>query len=307
MPPLFARYRTEIRLARTRLQAGSQMFSTSVGMIEAALTGSGCAVLVSHGSGGGYDMGLWLAQLIGPGFQFIAPSRFGYLRSPVPPDSTPAAQADAYAALLDTLHVDSAAVIGLSAGGASALQFALRHQARCLGLVMISAVSRPVPPLPRFLRAIYPLMLRSDFIPWLLFTLSPRTVYQANGVSPIVLARIQSDRQKMDALRDLFYTTFPSTPRSAGMLNDLRCLTDFPLYPLREIAIPTLIVHAVDDPIIPIESGEFSASSIPQARFIRLPDGGHFALVTHREQVIPVVHEFISSLLLNQAFAESPR
>ena len=63
----------------------------------------------------------------------------------------PEAQADLYAALLDLLKIDSVVVIGLSGGGASALQFALRHPERCRGLILISAISRQVPPLPRFL------------------------------------------------------------------------------------------------------------------------------------------------------------
>jgi pimeloyl-ACP methyl ester carboxylesterase len=138
MASLLARYKKENQLARNRLQTESQLFKTSAGVVEAALTGHGSTVLISHGSGGGYDMGLWLAHLIGGQFQYIAPSRFGYLRSPLPPRPTPETQADTYAALLDTLNVNSAIIIGLSAGGASALQFALRHSGRCHGLVMIS-------------------------------------------------------------------------------------------------------------------------------------------------------------------------
>ena len=41
------------------------MYKTSAGTIEAALIGQGSSILISHGSGGGYDMGLWLAQLFG--------------------------------------------------------------------------------------------------------------------------------------------------------------------------------------------------------------------------------------------------
>ena len=293
MLSLPARYKEENRSARNRLLAGSQLFDTSMGVVEAAVTGHGSAVLISHGSGGGYDMGLWLAQLIGGQFQYIAPSRFGYLRSPVPPDPTPETQADTYAALLDTLHVDSVIIIGLSAGGASALQFALRHPGRCRGLVMISAASRSVPPLSPLLRAIYPLMLRSDLLPWLFYTAAPHKVFEANGVSPALLAKIKPDREKMRLLDALYQTTFPSTLRRDGMMNDMRQLTILPRYPLEQITVPTLVVHAVNDPIIPFEAGEFSANTIPDAQFLRLEDGGHFACVTHREETMPVVQEFL--------------
>jgi 2-hydroxy-6-oxonona-2,4-dienedioate hydrolase len=293
MLPFIARYKKENLSARSRLQAGSQLYKTSAGMIEAALTGQGSTVLISHGSGGGYDMGLWLAQLIGGQFQYIAPSRFGYLRTPVPSDPSPEAQADAYAVLLDALNVNSVVIIGLSAGGPSALQFALRHSRRCHGLIMLSAASRPVPPLPPFLRAIYPLMLKSDFIPWLFYTMAPHAVFQANGVSRALLVRIKFEREKMQLLDALYQTTFPTTPRRAGMINDLQQLTNYPSYPIEHITVPALVVHAVNDPIIPVASGEFSAHTIPNAHFIRLEDGGHFACVTHQEETMPMVRAFL--------------
>jgi 2-hydroxy-6-oxonona-2,4-dienedioate hydrolase len=291
---LIARYKQENQSARIRLQAGSQLFKTSMGVVEAAPFGQGSTVLISHGSGGGYDMGLWLAHLIGGQFQYIAPSRFGYLRSPVPPGPTPEAQADTYAALLDMLQVNSVMVIGLSAGGPSALQFALRHAGRCHGLVMLSASSRPVPPLPPILQAIYPFMLKSDFIPWLFYTAAPHTVFQANGVSRALLAKIKLDREKIRLLDGLYQTTFPSTLRREGMMNDVQQLTHLPPYPIERITVPTLVVHAVNDPIIPFESGEFSAHTIPNAQFLKLEDGGHFACVTHREETIPIVQAFLN-------------
>ncbi len=238
-------------------------------------------------------MGLWLAQFIGGQFQYVAPSRFGYLRSPVPANPAPEAQADTYAALLDTLKVNSVIIIGLSAGGPSALQFALRHSGRCQGLIMLSAASHPVPPLPLIVRAIYPFMLKSDFIPWLFYAIAPQAVFQANGVSRALLAKIKFEREKMHFLDALYQTTFPTTPRRDGMINDMQQLTNFPSYPIELISVPTLVVHAVNDPIIPIESGEFSAQTIPNAQFIRLEDGGHFACVTHREETMPIVQEFL--------------
>jgi pimeloyl-ACP methyl ester carboxylesterase len=294
MLSLVARYKKEKQFACSRLQTESQLFKTSTGVIEAALTGHGSVVLISHGSGGGYDMGLWLAYLIGGQFQYITPSRFGYLRSPLPPGPTPETQADTYAALLDTLNVNSVIIIGLSAGGASALQFALRHYRRCHGLVMLSAASHSVPPLPPFLQAIYSFMLKSDFIPWLFYSTAPHAVFQANGVNRALLAKIKLEQDKMRLLDALYQTTFPSSLRRKGMINDMQQLTILPSYPIEKITVPTLVVHAVNDPIIPFEAGEFSAHAIPNAQFLRLEDGGHFACVTHREETIPLVQAFLN-------------
>jgi pimeloyl-ACP methyl ester carboxylesterase len=291
---LLKRYQHDLRAARQRLAAGSQVYSTPAGRIEAALTGcsTGESVLIAHGSGGGYDMGLWLARLLGGAYQYIAPSRFGYLRSPVPPDSSPAAQDEGYIALLDQLGVQRAVMVGLSGGGPSALQFALRRPERCRALLLLSAYSAPIPPLPPILQAIYPWMLRSDFIPWLFYTSSPGRVYQANGLHPALLARIRPDPEKMRLLEELYWTTFPSTLRRAGMLNDAATLTHLPAIPLERIRVPTLVVHALNDPIIPFATAQRTASTIPNARFLPLQDGGHFAIVTHKEQVLPEIQSF---------------
>ena len=293
MQNFVSRYKQEIQSAQNRLLTESQLIKTSLGLVEVALLGKGSPILISHGSGGGYDMGLWLGELINGQYQYIAPSRFGYLRSPVPSNPTPEFQADTYAALLDTLNLTSVIMIGLSGGGASALQFALRHPARCHGLIMISAVSQPVPPLPPFLRAIYPIMLKSNFIPWLLYTLAPQTVYQGNGVSRELFAHIKNDLEKIKFLENLYKTTFPSTPRRDGMINDLTLMENFTPYPIEQINTPALVIHAVNDPIIPITSGEFSAGTIPNAKFLKLEDGGHFVCVTHLEKTMPVIREFL--------------
>ncbi len=287
-------YRQEKQIARRNLQKNSQLSKTTEGLIECAAVGKGPTVLISHGGSGGYDMGLWLAGLIGGEFQFIAPSRFGYLRSPLPSDPTPEAQADLYAALLDLLKIDSIFILGLSAGGPSALQFALRHPERCRGLIMLSAISNSLPPLPFVLRLILPFMLRSDFFPWCIYALNPDFVHRSNGVNRDLLAQIKPDQEKMDLLSTLFQTTFPASPRREGMINDMGQAAIFPPYPLERITAPTLVIHAIDDPIVPFELGEFTARSIPGAQFLKLDQGGHFCCVTHREQVVPIINNFLN-------------
>jgi len=120
-------YQHEIQSAKNQLLAHSQLMTTSAGLIEVGKVGEGSPILISHGSGGGYDMGLWLGKLIQGPYRYIAPSRFGYLRSPVPSNPTPESQADTYAAFLDALNITKVIMIGLSGGGASELKFTLRH------------------------------------------------------------------------------------------------------------------------------------------------------------------------------------
>ena len=286
-------YQRDLKEAVIQLQAGSQLFDLSSGIVEAAIIGKGNPVLISHGGGGGYDMGVWLAGLIGHGFEYIAPSRFGYLRTPVPAVPTPENQADSFLSLIDHLKLDSVFVLGLSSGGPSALQFAIRYPDRCRGVILLSAISRQIPPLPLVLRMIYPFMLRFDFVPWLIYSISPDFVYRSNGVNRSLLAQIESNSEKMDLLQSLYDTSFPVSPRRDGIVNDMKQVSVLSPYALDQVQAQTLVIHAENDPIVPIDLGEYSANTIPNASFLKLSDGGHFCAVTHREEVVPRVRDFL--------------
>ncbi len=125
---VFFSYKNEIRDAYDAVRQGSQVVNTDAGPIEYGEKGVGTPLLSIHGAGGGFDQGLTLAaQFVGNGFRIIAPSRCGYLRTPIGNDTSPAAQATAHAALLTKLNVSKAVVLGVSAGARSAIEFALRY------------------------------------------------------------------------------------------------------------------------------------------------------------------------------------
>src|SRR5215471_2498451 len=134
----YSRYRPDLDRARARISTGSRMAASPCGPIEYGERGEGPPVLVVHGAGGGFDQGLELGDgLARAGFRVIAPSRFGYLGTPLPADASAQAQADAHACLLDALEIPNAAIFGVSAGGPSALQFALRYPERTNELVLL--------------------------------------------------------------------------------------------------------------------------------------------------------------------------
>ncbi|MFC2023172.1 hypothetical protein ACFLT5_00340 [Chloroflexota bacterium] len=75
-------------------------------------------MLVVQGILGGFDQGLVIARgNVGEGFGSMVASRFGYLRTPLPADASPAGQADAFACLLDALGIQQAAVLALFCRG----------------------------------------------------------------------------------------------------------------------------------------------------------------------------------------------
>ena len=161
-------YARDIRAARRRLDSlGSQVIETACGPIECAIVGQGYPVLVVHGALGGFDQGLFLARNIDvPNSQIISVSRFGFLRSPVPPGATLDTQADAFAALLDALEIRKAAVFAVSAGSTSAIRFAARHPERVSALIILGpdAPGETYMALPsRFMSHI---LFGSDFVYW---------------------------------------------------------------------------------------------------------------------------------------------
>lgn len=292
-----SQYRRETLAQVAQLMAGSQLIDTPYGLLEFGQAGAGPTVILSHGSVGGYDQGLWLAGLLGPGFHYLAPSRFGYLRSPIPSDPSNTAQAGQFAALLDALQVERAAVIGLSAGGPAALQFALSYPDRCMGLIMLSAISHRFTDIPWILKVLYSGLIKINFLPWLLLHLSPAWVYQTNGINRALLNQVSRNPEKMKLLRELSTTSMLPAMRRAGIMNDLLQTTQMPPYPLFRIHTPTLVIHAVNDPVVAFEFGSFSAAQIPGACLLEIEDGGHFCCVTHSEKIVPAINHFLQTCL----------
>jgi len=278
----YAFYRPSLDRARARISTGSQVVASRCGPVEYAEKGQGSPVLVVHGAGGGFDQGLELGEgLVRAGFRVIAPSRFGYLRTPVPTDASAEAQANAHACLLDALNVSRAAIVGVSAGGPSALQFALRFPDRTNALVlMVPASYAPRPdkaPPPRASRAtmfLFDTALRSDFLFWVASRVGHRVFIRAIlGTPPDIVASASPDEQaRVQAALDHI---LPVSPRRAGLLNDAAVVSALARYDLEKIAVPTLAISTADDGYGTFEGARYAAEHIPNARFIGYPTGGH--------------------------------
>ena len=113
------------------------MIETKLGKIEINRKGSAPWIICLHGAPGLHDgLANVFDDLVHEGYGVIAPSRPGYGRSPVESGKTPPEAADLMAALLDTLGIETAAIYGISGGGATALNFALRHPEKCKACIL---------------------------------------------------------------------------------------------------------------------------------------------------------------------------
>lgn len=296
---VYANYQHDIHQARERILVGSRIVETPCGPIEYAVAGDGPPVLVVHGAGGGYDQSMDASKaLVQSGFRVIAMSRFGYLRTPLPADASAVAQADAHACLIDALNVRRAAIVGVSAGAPSSMQFALRHPERTAALVLLvpaAYVPRPggAPPMltPPGTKFLFDTALQSDFLFWAAPRLARQTVIRALLATPPAEVENASVDEQARVAQVLDHI-LPVSPRRLGLLNDASVTSTLTRYELERIAVPTLILSVADDLFGTFEGARYSAEHIPRARFIGYPSGGHL-WVGHQKEVISEITAFL--------------
>lgn len=283
-----------MRQLRSTLESGGIIAETAAGPIEYAEQGQGEPLLLIHGAGGGYDQGLLIARNLFDHHRNIAPSRFGYLRTPVPADSSPSAQADAHAALLDHLGVDRAIVVGVSAGGPSAIELALRHADRVSALILL--VPRTWDPsqsvgVDQSVQSQTVLRLiesSADFLYWIAIRTARGAVVRFLGVPPGLEAR--SSEVDRAYVSDVMQSVLPLSARVRGIAVD--SAIELSPWPLQQLRVATLIISSVDDLFKTLPGARFTANHIPGAELKVLGSGGHL-MVGRRKQVRSCIGDFL--------------
>ena len=273
--PVFgiARYRQDLWRDHERLTGFKpSVVDTPFGGVEYAQAGDGPPVMVVHGVLGGFDFGVGVGRVNVPaGYRIISPSRFGFFGSPLPPDPSPAAQADAFAALLDHLEIGELPVVAFSAGSSSAVQLALRHPGRVLRLVLISPNSPHPEPLPKPPRLLAPILFSQPMF-WAMRLLARARLEGMSGTP----AEFMPDQRERAALREIVDGLFPVGPRARGTIYDSYIGNlDIATYAFESLTVPTLVIAAEDDTLAPYKDSRAMAERIPGARFVSVRRGGH--------------------------------
>lgn len=274
--------------------------STRRGPMECAVSGEGPAVLSLHGAMGGHDQGALLARTVGPaGFRYLAPSRPGYLGSALSLGRTPEEQADVYRDLLDALGIQRAAMMAVSGGGPSALQFALRHPDRCWGLVIVSSVCRRVE--ARLPLAWYLLKITARCEP-LVAAMRRKAARDPDGAlrrsipDPELRARTLRDPEAGSLLLELHLSTLDRMRhRLQGTQNDVAVTRGDLSFSLERVAAPLLVVHGTADSAAPFEQARELASRVPGAELLAIEGGEHVSIFTHRDLVRERVARFLQA------------
>jgi pimeloyl-ACP methyl ester carboxylesterase len=296
-----ARFERDLALAIERSALGSTLVDTRCGPIEYQMAGTGTPLLMVHGSGGGHDQGMaWARPLTPQGVQVIAVSRFGYLRTPRPADASPQAQADAHVCLLDALGIAQAAVVGVSAGGASALQMAIRHPERVSALVLVvpitykpGDVADSAAPVSEDKDAWLLRLLGSDALFWAALQLAHDPLVRHLLATPPeqVAAASAQERARVE---DLAARILPVSRRAAGLRDDTRLGKSLGPAALESIRAPTLVISARDDGFGTYAGAQYTAGRITGARFIGFEQGGHL-LVGHDEAVRAAILQLLGA------------
>ena len=295
---VYRRYRRDLKAARARVSSGSKLVDTPSGLVEYADVGTGAPVLVIHGAGGGFDQGLEFARpLIDAGFRVIAPSRFGYLGTPLPTDASPMAQADAHASLLDALQLEKVAVVGVSAGAPSAMQLCLRHPARCSALVLAVPLvysGRPAGAPPSALREFLAnAATSSDFIFRSMSKLARNTLFRTVlGTPPEDVEQASAEEQTRVA--EVLDHIEPISRRMKGLQNEAAVARSLQRYDLEHLQVPTLVSSIEDCGYNTYPGARYTAENIPGARFLGYPTGGHLA-VGHEKELWSEVRQFLQT------------
>ncbi len=283
---------TMVGAASLRLPAQTASVNVGDASIHYELSGTGRTVVLIHGWA--QDLTIWDDQVaaLSPRYRVLRYDRRSYGSSTGHAD--PTADPDDLRILLDSLHIPSAIVLGLSAGARTALSFAVAFPERVSALVLYGSgppvgfqpmAAEPAPN-PRFdIAKNYGLDSLRKWVEGTGFHWEPPN-------NPGYRRRVDRMWSRYDG-RDLLDRRAPSGRVRASGMNDLA-----------KIRVPTLIVVGDHErPLLRLVADTLT-QRIPNARQVVIADAGHGIHFAQPERFNAALLEFLDGVA---RASESPR
>jgi 3-oxoadipate enol-lactonase len=189
--------------------------------------------------------------------------------------------ADDVAAVMDAAGERSAHIVGFSMGGMVAQQLAMAHNRRVRTLTLLGTNCGG----PNA-------VLAQRNVTDLLFAKGRMTAEESlRAIQPFVYAR-STPQQLIDEDTAVRIATAPSLRDFQAQLSGLMAWTSF--WSLPNLRVPTLVIHGLEDQLIPPQNGSLIASRIPGARLVELPNASHWLFTDQTNAVAGHILKFLS-------------
>ncbi len=171
--------------------------------------------------------------------------------------------------LIQGLHIDKAHIVGISMGGEIAQIFALNHPMYTLSLTCIGSSSRDSdlpPPKPEVMNLFFgPKPIITDAESYINSRMQSYLVYNH-----------PEDINEPEA-RELYRQEYQRAYHPEGSQRQLLAMIF--VEPrgerLKQLAIPSLVIHGDNDPAIPLECGKHLAACLPRSHLLIIKNMGH--------------------------------
>ena len=223
------------------------------------------------------------------------------LSDPVPKVCTLDDRAAEIEAVMDAVGFGRAVVFGMSDGGFASIVFAATRPERTRALILNGAGSYwgfagwddmdrdPAEVRTRFLAE-----LGEDYTPsteqlarFQEYGRAVRSGWGSGAAAKVVVPSIRSMRQGAMVERMCASPGMARASFEASFRIDVR-----PILPT--ITAPTLVIHAREDPAVPVQCGRYLAGHIPNARYLEVDAADHAPWLTDPDRILNEIEEFLT-------------
>ncbi|MEI2714550.1 MAG: alpha/beta fold hydrolase [Nocardioides sp.] len=185
-----------------------------------------------------------------------------------PPPYTLTDMSDDAFALLDHLDIDAAHIVGVSMGGMIVQTMALAHPERVLSMTSIMSTTGR-----RTVGWQHPKLL-----PMLIAPRGPgKAAYAETSARMWRMIGSPGYPKPVEESRALAEATFDRGFSASGVMRQMLAILDQPdrSRALRELRVPSLVIHGLSDRMVHVSGGRATAAAIPGAELILVPGMGH--------------------------------